>query len=110
MSKSRFSIVSSSILVLSMGLFLAAPTVSAATMAVDCATQWKSMVVAKTIPAGMTEAAFAKKCAAEAAAVATPPVDPAATAPKATMAKAKMKKAKKMAKPEVSAAKPIDVS
>ena len=107
MSKSSFSIISSSALVLSMGLFFAAPTVSAATMAADCATQWKTMEAAKTIPAGMTEAAFATKCATDAAAkpadtaaaVATPP----AAAPKAMVAKAKMKKVMKKVKPVVAA-------
>lgn len=82
MLKTSFLTSACAAIVLSTGMMLATQQASAATMVQDCATQWKTMKAAKTVPAGMKWKDFEKKCAADAAAAgaAVPATKPAAAA------------------------------
>ncbi len=82
MLKTSFLTSACAAIVLSTGMMLATQQASAATMVQDCATQWKTMKAAKTVPAGMKWKDFEKKCAADAAAAgaAAPATKPAAAA------------------------------
>ena len=102
MRKTLFSTASVATIVLSLGIMLSSQPVSAATMAADCATQWKTMDAAKTVPAGMTEKAFLAQCAAEEAKMKKP-------AAKATPVVAK-KKAKGKKPAMATDVKPVDAT
>ena len=82
MLKTSFLTSACAAIVLSTGMMLTTQQASAATMVQDCATQWKTMKAAKTVPAGMKRKDFEKKCAADAAAAgaAAPATKPAAAA------------------------------